>query len=258
MWKARDLSGERFGKLTVISRAENTKDGKAQWLCLCECGGADVKSAANLLRGNTISCGCYSRVKDIQGRRYGKLTAMSYIGNDKTGRALWRCKCDCGAECILNSHHLISGNTTSCGCKTTKHNMTNTRLFKIWSGIKERCLNSSSKDYENYGGRGIGVCQEWQSDFLPFYLWAIKNGYQESLTIDRIDNSKGYAPDNCRWATPKVQASNRRTNRRLEYQGKLDTISGWSNATGIGASTIQYRLSREWPIDLVLGPKQEK
>ena len=167
---------------------------------------------------------------DITGLRFGRLTVVSHNGKDKYGQMMWLCRCDCGVLVTCLSGNLRYGRTTSCGClrrdngvkhakSLTKHGQHNTRLYRIWNTMKNRCHNPNTKNYFRYGGRGVFVCDEWQS-FVPFYEWAMANGYQSHLTLDRIDNYSGYSPSNCRWATMKEQQNNKRThqNKRMEEE----------------------------------------
>ena len=139
---------------------------------------------------------------DLTGQRFGRLTVLERAGTDSRREAVWRCICTCGNEIYVQGHHLRCGNTQSCGClrvdTATTHGESRSRLYHIWFGMKTRCYNPNTKDFKNYGGRGITVCPEWLYDFPAFQKWAIANGYRDDLTIDRIDNDKGYSPDNCR------------------------------------------------------------
>lgn len=132
-----------------------------------------------------------------------------------------------------------------------KHGMAKTNIYDVWSAMKERCLNKNSKDYPNYGGRGITVCNEW-SEFISFYEWAMESGYSKNLTIDRKDNDKGYSPQNCKFSTRKVQNNNKRNNVWYEYLGQRKTIAQWSEFTGILYSTLSIRFRKGWGVEKAL------
>ena len=191
---------------------------------------------------------------EIKGKRFGKLVAIEEDGRIGTNVA-WICKCDCGNVIRVRASSLLSGNTTSCGCKRiesiTKHNMTNSPLFNVWRNMKERCENKSYKSYENYGGRGVKVCNEWK-EFSVFYEWAMDNGYERGLSIDRIDNDGGYNPANCRWVKMRTQSRNRRTNVVLEYDGEKHCLADWAKILGINRNTIGWRYRNGWTVKEIL------
>lgn len=155
---------------------------------------------------------------DLTGKKFGRLTVLERT-EEKGSRSeiKWQCKCDCGNVVIVRGQYLRSGATKSCGCyhreqtsKATKiHGLKHERLYRIWKNMKSRCYCVNKPDYHRYGGRGIEVCSEWKENYLAFREWALKNGYEENLSIDRIDFNKNYEPSNCRWTTQRVQARNR-------------------------------------------------
>lgn len=124
----------------------------------------------------------------------------------------------------------------------TKHGLTDHPLYNTWRNIKTRCYNSKCSDYKDYGLRGITVCDEWKNNFVEFFYWALKNGWEKGLTIERLNNDKGYSPDNCKWISMKEQSKNRRTNRQITYNGQTHTLAEWSRITGIARKTLEMRL----------------
>lgn len=168
-----------------------------------------------------------SKVNDLLNQQFERLTVIKRVENNQNGRARWLCRCSCGNEIITYGYRLTDGSTQSCGClrrerivnSVTKHHKSNTKIYNIWSSMKQRCYNPKSKHYKNYGARGIKICDEWKNNFSSFYDWAINNGYIEnaehkSCTIDRINNDGDYEPNNCRWADMKTQCNNRRKRKK--------------------------------------------
>ena len=197
------------------------------------------------------------------GQRFGRLVVIRE-DDRKYGHRYILCKCDCGTEKSINLHSLLNGCSNSCGClrreyiasKNFKHGFANRnneleRIYCIWSGMKKRCYSETDPGYKNYGGRGITICDEWKDNYPAFREWSISNGYSDELSIDRIDNDKGYAPDNCRWTTAKVQGNNTRVNHRVTYKGETHTLSEWSDITGIDDNRIGQRLKKGLPLEKV-------
>lgn len=191
-------------------------------------------------------------MKNISGNRYGRLIAIEPVYKDKFNQMIWKCKCDCGKETFTTVNRLASGKTKSCGCLALeirknmhrKHGLCYTRINSIYRKMKQRCLCKSGKRYKDYGGRGITICNEWMGEdgFLNFYNWSISHGYNDDLTIDRIDVNGNYSPDNCRWATEKQQNNNTRRNVYLTAKGITKTMAEWGEYVGISASLIRQRI----------------
>lgn len=201
----------------------------------------------------------------LAGKTFGRLTVLDRATNDSHGNIRFRCMCKCGCETVVTASHLKAGHTRSCGClipdttsaRVTKHGWGHTRLYRIWSHMKEQCLNPNSISYKNYGGRGITVCNEWKQDFTAFRDWAMENGYSDELQIDRIDNFEGYFPDNCRWSTRAEQSLNRRSNRFLEYGGKRQTIKEWALEIGISHKILYDRIKSGWSVERALTERKK-
>lgn len=191
-----------------------------------------------------------SKIIDITGQKFNHLTALKI---ESRNPLKWLCRCDCGNLHVVSALNLRFGHVKSCGCLQKRgnptHNQSNTRLYRIYAGIKRRCYNKHEPAYPRYGGAGLVMCDEWKNDFTAFYNWAIKNGYDESLTIDRIDNTKGYSPDNCRWADMKAQSNNRTNCIMFTHNGKTQTVKQWCNELGLNVGTVYSRIDRGWPVD---------
>lgn len=183
------------------------------------------------------------RPLDLAGRSFGRLTAMSPC-RTLSGKYGWLCKCSCGNEKIIRTPDLINGHTQSCGClfrdKVSTHKLSKTPSYDIWSGMLRRCKNPRDKDYPNYGGRGIAVCNEWE-DYPTFYQWMLDHGFVRGLTIDRIDNDKGYSPDNCRLLTMREQQQNRRNSISVTYGEVTKPLIEFSKDFGISYYTMYWR-----------------
>lgn len=188
---------------------------------------------------------------DLTGQRFGRLIVIKRDGTTRSKHTRWLCKCDCGNFTYVSRVSLKNGSTKSCGClkkeKFTnyKHGKVNNRLYYIYNGMKARCYNKNHHAYNCYGGRGIKICDKWlekESGFMNFYNWAINNGYQEGLSIDRIDVNGNYEPVNCRWVTQKVQTNNTRRNVYITYNGETHTLKEWSEILNIPYGTLQDRV----------------
>lgn len=151
-----------------------------------------------------------SKFKDIGCQKFERLTALYKLNNYHKKGVWWLCACDCGNLTEVRGISLRAKHTKSCGCLNeatkTKHGKYNTKLYRVWIKMKERCYNKKHMHYKNYGGRGIAVCSEWRYNFMSFYTWATDNNYSDNLQIDRINNNGNYEPSNCRFVTPKETA----------------------------------------------------
>lgn len=200
---------------------------------------------------------------NLTGLRFGRLVVVDRAGTSKNRQAIWRCQCDCGNVTDVLSISLRRGATRSCGCllresaserataRNTTHGARHTRLYNTWRGMRERCINPAHKSYADYGGRGISVCAEWQ-DFSVFQKWAFASGYQDGLTIDRIDSNGNYEPTNCRWADSKQQNLNRRNNHLITYKGQTKTVMEWAEQFQINRYTLTMRLKAGWSVEKAL------
>lgn len=192
------------------------------------------------------------RVIDLSGMRFGRLTVLSRENNDNHGGTRWLCRCDCGNSCIVDSGNLRHGRQKSCGClrhrepwNKTHGEFCNSRLYRIWTGMKTRCYDKRCKAYPSYGGRGIFICEDWKDNYESFRDWALLNGYSDDLSIDRIDNDQGYFPENCSWATRENQSNNRRSSRFVVLGGIKMTTARAARELGVDYHTYMKRIYRE-------------
>lgn len=204
------------------------------------------------------------KIINLIGKKFGRLTVLKRMANDKHKKPMWLCKCDCGEEKIVLGLSLKSGNTKSCGClqkevvikRSTKHGYNKRgkryKIYNSWSDMIKRCTNPNVHNYNNYGGRGIKVCKRWQHSFANFFE-DMGEPPTKKHSLDRIDNNKGYCKSNCRWATPKQQQTNKRNSRLKTYMGKTQCISIWAEEFGINYDILYARIFRYgWSIEKAL------
>lgn len=197
---------------------------------------------------------------DITRRKFTRLTVLQLMIEKKGGKLLWKCICDCGNEIVVSGGSLCRKQTQSCGClqiertqrANTKHGYKNSHVYRCWGAMKSRCTNPNSKDYPNYGGRGIRLCPNWHS--FERFLKDMGLPPTENHTIDRKDGTKGYYPRNCRWATKIEQASNRKNNVMVEHRGETKTAAEWDRYFGFYPGTVARRVSAGRKIDTVPNP----
>jgi hypothetical protein len=185
--------------------------------------------------------------KDLTGQTFGYLTAL-YVDESKTTpkHLYWFCKCVCGKTRSLQTNQLTMNRVTSCGCMNQRQvkniNIgSHKRLYSTYNAMLSRCHNPNNAAFNSYGGKGITVCEEWRSDFHTFKEWALNNGYSDTLSIDRIDNSKGYSPDNCRWIPLREQQFNRSNNVYYTHNGETHIMFEWADILGLSRELIKSR-----------------
>lgn len=248
-WKWIDLTGQVFGTWTAISYV-----GKSGWLCRCECGTERVNQSKALRKGQHRTCAACgiracTQLIDMVGQKFGRLTVVERAVL-ASGRAHWRCRCECGNEKAILGKHLRRGLIRSCGClasdMTTIRNETQDGLtkahrstYRTWTSMLARCEN-----HHGYAGRGIVVCDRWRASFADFLddMGPRPAGH----SIERVNNDGNYEPGNCRWATRHDQARNTRRNRYVDANGKRMIVTDWAKETGISAALVYDRMSRGW------------
>ena len=200
---------------------------------------------------------------DLTGRTFNDLYVIG-VADDGQRKIHYICQCKCGNIKKVRADRLTSGTVKSCGCRkkrTDRENVQNVpamrkqkergfrcgnlRIYQTWQGMKRRCYNRQDPKYNIYGGRGIAMCDEWKKDFINFYNWAMENGYSDDLTIDRIDVNGDYEPSNCRWATAKEQANNRRTNINITIGNTTKNLKEWCEIFNVDYGKASARYHRE-------------
>ena len=199
---------------------------------------------------------------DLTGKRFGRLVVLKRVADNKHGKSMWVCKCNCGVEKIMSGNNLKTGHTKSCGClsieKTTerstkhghRHRGKTSKIYVAWNNMIARCTNVNDPAYHNYGGRGITICKRWMK-FINF-LADMGEPPTNKHSIDRIDNDKGYCKSNCEWVTRKEQQRNTRKNRLETYDGKTQCLAAWAEESGINPFTFYNRIWRGWSLDKAL------
>lgn len=198
-------------------------------------------------------------ILDISGQKYGRLTALEYVGKNDKGRTVWRCRCDCGATLLVTSNSLRRNNTRSCGCfkrdqtvaAHRTHGMCRSSEYRTWCMMRDRCSNPENKNWKDYGGRGIRVCDRWQDSFENF-LADMGRKLCGLNTIEREDTNGNYEPGNCRWASQKEQTRNKRSSHLLTYKGETLCLGEWAEKLGVNARPLWARVRRGWTPEQVI------
>lgn len=202
---------------------------------------------------------------DLLGKRFGRWLVIGRALN-RGKRVYWHCRCACGVERDVLEQNLLNGRSRSCGClsrelaavrmkrQATKHGGARTRPYRIWHKMIGRCNAKQGREFRNYSGRGIHVCEEWK-DFTVFQDWSLKNGYSDDREIDRINNDKGYSPGNCRWATRTQQVRNRRNTAKETINGETKSVAEWCEIFGYPYYIGQSRHQRGIPLNSAYRPK---
>lgn len=240
--------GKNFGTWTV--KTVFSENGKSFAFCKCVCGKTRRTRLDYLSNKKEMFCSCLFR-KHI-GEKYGKLKILDVYIKPNSG-VLFFCLCDCGKNKTIKClHKLTSGHTKSCGCHkrsfNLKHGLTRSYIHNIYQNMTRRCHSPKSDSYGEYGAKGITVCDRWRENILNF-IEDMGMPPTNKHSIDRIDNTKGYSKENCRWATSAEQARNKRTNRMYTVNGKTMCLHDWAREKNISATSITDRMKRGWSLE---------
>lgn len=237
-----------FGKLCIIIKLGLSRRGeKVKFRLPCP----------NILNRIALRKEQFMKHEDLAGKKFGRWTTIKYVGGSK-----WLCQCECGTKKQVRTSELKNGNSKSCGClhkEVVAETGKNSRIYKreykrlrqIFNSMKLRCYNNKSNRYKIYRKRGISICDEWLKNPLKFCEWAIENGYNDKLTIDRINNNGNYEPSNCRWITYQEQANNKRNNHYIEYNGIKHSMAEWSRILNINYGTLKSRIKYGWSLERI-------
>ena len=193
---------------------------------------------------------------DISSQRFGSLVAIERSASTDAGKAIWLCRCDCGLNKEVIGKDLRTGKVTSCGCgatkhlRHTKHGMSKSKIYSVWTSMKLRCENENDPSYLWYGARGITVCPDWSSSFEKFY--EDMGDPPKGCSLDRMNVDGPYSKDNCRWATASEQARNTRSNRRILIDGETKIMADWCRENNIDPSTALKRIKSGWDAALAV------
>ncbi len=255
-----DLTGQTFGELVVISKADPLPTTKGnRWLCRCSCGTEKVVSAKSLKSGDTKSCGCLSK-RNLAGDTFGELTVLREDPIKQGKKRKWICQCSCDNTTSVATNDLTSGHTRSCGCvksvlareRFTTHGLRDHPLYGRWLAMRNRCNNPNDDFYANYGGKGVRVCRRW--DHFQNFLEDMGE-CPEGYTLDREDNDGDYSPENCRWVDAKTQARNKSNTTWVEYQGNKVKLVELSDQFKVPFKLLHQRLYVQgWSLERALKP----
>lgn len=270
-----DLTNRRFDRLVVLRKGNGRRTNggcyKPTWICKCDCGNEIEVDGDKLRKGHTKSCGCLkkenkgSRYEDLLGKKFNRLTVIKFIPqSERTARGYdWLCQCECGNTVKANAYKLKQGMQQSCGCLkeemkprlgqiTRKYKYSNKRLYSLYKAILDRCYNEKCSHYQNYGGRGIKVCEEWlgENGYDAFAEWCLKTGYKPNAkkgecTIDRKDVDGDYEPSNCRWITNLEQQNNKTVCRYITYNNETHSVAEWSRLLNLPYYVVYNKVIKQ-------------
>lgn len=275
-----DYTGKQIGNILILKRAEgdienarnlrkiNKKlgyDPKYECKCLL-CNKIFTASIGSIKSRINKNCGCNKLHYDLLGKKFGKLKVIKKVGLNLHNEMLWECECECGERIIKTSYLLRNDKNPKCkkcankqiGDKNRKYIIYSKRLHECYVNMKTRCYNQNSKSYYLYGMRGIKVCDEWKNNYSLFQDWALKNGYEENLTLDRINNNGNYCPENCRWVDRIIQANNRKSNLYLTFNGVTDTLANWCRTLKLNYKKVQDRLYKNMTLEQIVQEGKSK